>query len=57
MAAKGFIEVDKQACKGCELCATVCPVKCIGYAKTTNNKGYYYSQMENERNRQRIGAF
>ena len=48
MAIKGFIEVDIQKCKGCQLCATVCPKQVIGYSKVTNDKGYYYAIMTNE---------
>lgn len=49
MAIKGFIEVDVQKCKGCQLCATVCPVEAIGYSEKTNDKGYYYAIMINDK--------
>ena len=48
MAAKGFIVVDEQNCKGCQLCATVCPTKTIGYAEETNGKGYHFAKMVND---------
>ena len=48
MAIKGFIEVDIQKCKGCQLCATVCPVHAIGYSEQTNDKGYYYAISIND---------
>lgn len=41
MAAKGKIEIDKERCKGCELCFTVCPCKCIDQAEGINRKGYH----------------
>ena len=47
MAAKGIIEIDVQKCKGCKICATVCPVKIIVYSETTNDKGYNYAKLEN----------
>ncbi|MBN2789855.1 MAG: 4Fe-4S dicluster domain-containing protein [Candidatus Delongbacteria bacterium] len=48
MEIKGYIEVDIQKCKGCQLCATVCPKAVIGYSDKTNDKGYYYAIMVNE---------
>ena len=48
MAVKGTIEIDIQACKGCQLCAGVCPVKAIGFAETTNDRGYYFAKLVNE---------
>ena len=45
MAAKGFIEVDIERCKGCELCISACPpkIKCLKMSDVTNAKGYFYS--------------
>ena len=38
----GKITIDMEVCKGCELCATVCPEKIINFSKTkTNSRGYY----------------
>ncbi len=38
--AKGRIAVDEERCKGCELCAPVCPKGVIHMAETFNAKGY-----------------
>ncbi|MDR1974740.1 MAG: 4Fe-4S binding protein [Bacteroidales bacterium] len=40
---KGEIVVDKDRCKGCEICTTVCPVNSIGMSNDLNNKGYRYA--------------
>jgi 2-oxoglutarate ferredoxin oxidoreductase subunit delta len=40
MAAKGRIVIDSERCKGCELCASVCPHHAIHMADTFNTKGY-----------------
>ncbi len=42
MAKKsGKIEIDIEACKGCYLCASVCPEKLITISEELNQKGYY----------------
>lgn len=39
--ARGKVTFNDDACKGCELCVTVCPVKIIELNKEKiNNKGY-----------------
>jgi 2-oxoglutarate ferredoxin oxidoreductase subunit delta len=38
---KGRITIDKDFCKGCYLCISVCPQKVIGASDTLNQKGYY----------------
>lgn len=42
----GRISIDTSVCKGCQLCATACPAKIIGFSNTiTNSKGYYPAQV------------
>jgi len=38
---KGRIEIDRERCKGCALCTTVCPKKQIEISGQLNTKGYY----------------
>lgn len=38
--AKGRIVINKEMCKGCELCNTVCPYGLIHMADNYNAKGY-----------------
>jgi 2-oxoglutarate ferredoxin oxidoreductase subunit delta len=40
MIARGRIEINTERCKGCELCATVCPQDVIKLASWFNAKGY-----------------
>ena len=38
--AKGRIVVNEEACKGCELCLSMCPTGLIQMADYYNTKGY-----------------
>ena len=39
---KAILEFDRDRCKGCELCISVCPKNILALDKTTvNKKGYY----------------
>ena len=40
------IKIDKNYCKGCELCVMVCPMKILGMSKEINLKGYFIAQLE-----------
>jgi len=44
---KGAIVIDREHCKGCELCITACPTDVIRMEKTVNSKGYHFAYMEN----------
>ncbi|MEA2031291.1 MAG: 4Fe-4S binding protein [candidate division Zixibacteria bacterium] len=39
------IRIDKNHCKGCELCVQVCPQKIISMSKDISIRGYYYAQV------------
>lgn len=48
--AKGNIDIDRELCKGCQLCVSFCPKECITVSTGLNSKGYYpaeFSQGEN----------
>ncbi|MBP7507468.1 MAG: 4Fe-4S binding protein [Prolixibacteraceae bacterium] len=45
--AKGAVEVDKEQCKGCNLCVVACPQNVLSLHKEVNSKGYNYSYMSN----------
>ena len=38
--AKGRITIDKELCKGCYLCISVCPSDTIAITKEINQQGY-----------------
>jgi 2-oxoglutarate ferredoxin oxidoreductase subunit delta len=40
----GKIIIDKERCKGCTLCVTVCPHNVITLAEKANSKGYFPAQ-------------
>lgn len=44
---KGSIIVDREKCKGCEVCVAACPTGVISLAREVNSKGYHFSYMEN----------
>ncbi len=37
---KGAVVVDKERCKGCNLCVVACPLKVLKLSKQVNTKGY-----------------
>ena len=37
---KGYIEIDQELCKGCQLCQTFCPKAVIGVHSKVNAAGY-----------------
>ncbi|MFQ5499050.1 MAG: 4Fe-4S binding protein [Candidatus Zixiibacteriota bacterium] len=39
------IKVDKNQCKGCELCVHVCPQGILSMSKKITVRGYFYAQM------------
>ncbi len=39
------ILVDKDRCKGCELCTFACPQQILGMSKEFNVKGYFYASV------------
>ncbi len=43
---KGAIVVDKERCKGCEVCIDACPSHVISMAHEVNGKGYHFAYME-----------
>jgi 2-oxoglutarate ferredoxin oxidoreductase subunit delta len=38
---KGMITIDRELCKGCHLCISVCPNSLIAVSDKLNQKGYY----------------
>ncbi|MBM3315184.1 4Fe-4S dicluster domain-containing protein [candidate division WOR-3 bacterium] len=37
--------IEKNRCKGCELCTRVCPKQVLAMSKDINDKGYFYSTV------------
>ncbi len=37
--------IDKNHCKGCELCISACPQKILEMSKTIGVKGYFYAEL------------
>ncbi|MDR1601755.1 MAG: 4Fe-4S dicluster domain-containing protein [Tannerella sp.] len=43
---KGTVVVNKERCKGCELCIVACPSDVLKlHSREVNNKGYHYVYM------------
>jgi 2-oxoglutarate ferredoxin oxidoreductase subunit delta len=48
--AKGKIKIDRELCKGCQLCMEVCPNKNIEVDETLNKKGYSPARFKDKQN-------
>ena len=38
-------KIDREYCKGCDLCITVCPQKLLTASGTLNGKGYFTAEL------------
>ena len=45
---KGFITINRELCKGCQLCISFCPQKMIAVSDKLNQKGYYPAEFHDE---------
>lgn len=39
-------KIDKERCKGCELCISVCPKKILGLSEKVNTQGYHFVEQK-----------
>jgi len=39
------ILIDRDRCKGCELCVHACPQKVLTLGRDLNSKGYFFARM------------
>jgi 2-oxoglutarate ferredoxin oxidoreductase subunit delta len=46
---RGYIEIDSQVCKGCEVCTFFCPKKAIALSDKLNANGYRTAYFENNK--------
>lgn len=42
---KGTIIIDRERCKGCEVCVASCPFDVLRLATEVNSRGYNYAEM------------
>ena len=46
--ANGYVVIDIERCKGCELCIPFCPPQVLAMSKNLNIKGYHFLEVTNE---------
>lgn len=39
------VQINRERCKGCELCRNACPQGVISMSKNINIRGYYYAEV------------
>ncbi|MCL4458471.1 MAG: 4Fe-4S dicluster domain-containing protein [Chloroflexi bacterium] len=44
-ATRGYVVIDEERCKGCEICVSVCPTGVLVLADRFNHKGYRPAMM------------
>lgn len=42
---RGYISIDTEKCKGCELCIDECPQDSLEMSENLNRKGYHYAVL------------
>ncbi|MFQ5841829.1 MAG: ferredoxin family protein [Thermodesulfobacteriota bacterium] len=56
MGLKGYIEIDREFCKGCKLCIEFCPKGVISLSSNLNVKGYhpaYFTEEESTKEKRK----
>jgi len=46
----GKVAIEKDACKGCQLCIAFCPAKCLVLSQDLNKRGVRYAQTKEQNN-------
>ena len=44
------VNIDKELCKGCELCIEACPKSVLAMSREINSKGYFYAEAVHPEN-------
>lgn len=44
---RGFVDVDTESCKGCDICVDACPHDVLKLSDNVNGKGYRFTYMVN----------
>ena len=50
MKRKNIVRIDKERCKGCNLCIVFCARSIIKTSKDLNSKGLHYAIIQSENN-------
>jgi 2-oxoglutarate ferredoxin oxidoreductase subunit delta len=50
---KGSITLDRESCKACYLCISVCPENLIAVSNNLNQNGYYPAEFTDSKNEDR----
>ncbi len=45
---KSKVTIDRNRCKGCELCVHACPKGVLAMSEEINEKGYFFAQVKNQ---------
>lgn len=45
---RGTVIIEKEICKGCELCIAVCPQESLGLSSQININGYKYAVLKQD---------
>lgn len=48
MVRKAKVTIDRNRCKGCELCVRFCPKQVLAMSREINDKGYFFAQVVNQ---------
>ena len=43
------IKINKEKCKSCRLCVSVCPLQLVKVSDSLNKKGYKYCEMDSDK--------
>ena len=45
MAKRYTVQIDRERCKGCELCVAVCPRQVLDMSDKINTRGYHFARV------------